>query len=99
MSAASTPTCDIIPQDEEDDPGNIVEKKVLIEEIKAFMQKKLSEREYKIICLRYGLLDHIERTQQEVAEIMQISRSYISRIETKALDILKQKFGRQNINV
>ena len=90
---------DIIPQNEEDDPGNVVEKKVLVEEVKAFMEKKLSEREYKIICLRYGLIDHIERTQHEVAEIMQISRSYISRIETKALEILKQKFGRQNINV
>ena len=90
---------DIIPQDEEDDPGNIVEKKVLVEEVKAFMKKNLSEREYKIICLRYGLIDHIERTQHEVAEIMHISRSYISRIETKALEILKQKFGKQNVNL
>ena len=88
---------DIIPQNEEDDPGNIVEKKVLVEEVKEFMKHNLSDREYKIICLRYGLIDHIERTQQEVAEIMQISRSYISRIETKALEILKQKFGKQNI--
>ena len=71
----------------------------MVEEIKEFMKKNLSEREYKIVCLRYGLIDHIERTQQEVAEIMQISRSYISRIETKALEVLKQQFGRQNINV
>ena len=90
---------DIIPQDEEDDPGNIVEKKVLVEEIKEFMKANLSEREYKIICLRYGLIDHIERTQQEVAEIMEISRSYISRIETKAMQVLKEKFGKQNINL
>ena len=90
---------DIIPQNEEDDPGNIVEKKVLVEEIKDYMKANLSEREYKIICLRYGLIDHIERTQQEVAEIMEISRSYISRIETKALQVLKEKFGKQNLNL
>jgi len=90
---------DIIPQNEEDDPGNIVEKKVLVEEVKSYMKHNLSEREYKIICLRYGLIDHIERTQHEVAEIMQISRSYISRIETKALEILKQKFSKQNVNL
>lgn len=87
---------DIIPQNEEDDPDNIVVKKVLIEEIKDFMKKSLSEREYKIVCLRYGLIDKIERTQNEVAEIMGISRSYISRIETKAIEILKEKFSHSN---
>ena len=83
---------DIIPQKEEDDPDVIVEKKVLIEEIKHSMKTMLSKREYEIICLRYGVLDGIERTQQEVANLMQISRSYISRIETKALDILHNRF-------
>ena len=83
---------DIIPQKEEDDPDVIVEKKVLIEEIKHSMKTMLIKREYEIICLRYGVLDGIERTQQEVANLMQISRSYISRIETKALDILHNRF-------
>ena len=83
---------DIIPQNEEDDPDVVVEKKVLIEEIKHHMKTLLSKREYEIICLRYGVFDGIERTQQEVANLMQISRSYISRIETKALDILHNKF-------
>ena len=84
---------DIIPQNSEDDPDVIVEKKVLIEEIKHSMKTMLSKREYEILCLRYGVLDGIERTQQEVANIMNISRSYISRIETKALDILRNKFS------
>ena len=82
---------DIIPQKEEDDPDIIVEKRVMLEEIKQIMKKKLSEREYKIISLRYGLHDRIERTQQEVANFMNISRSYISRIETKAIDILQRE--------
>ena len=80
---------DIIPQKEEDDPDVIVEKRVMMEEIKNLMQKKLSEREFKIMSLRYGLFDGIERTQQEVADSLNISRSYISRIESKAIEILK----------
>ena len=82
---------DIIPQNQEKDPDFIVERKILIEEIVNIMKKNLTKREYEIICLRYGLIDNIERTQQEVADILQISRSYISRIETKAIDIIKDK--------
>jgi len=84
---------DIIPQNQEDDPDVIVEKKVLIEEIKHSMKVVLSKREYEIICLRYGIIDGIERTQQEVADLMNISRSYISRIETKALEDIKEKLN------
>lgn len=83
---------DIIPQKEELDPDTIVEKRVLLEEIKQVMHIRLSEREYNVISLRYGLNDGIEHTQQEVANSMNISRSYISRIESKALSILKEEF-------
>ena len=84
---------DILPQELERDPDFIVERKVLIEEIKHSMKKNLNSREYKIISLRYGLNDNIERTQQEVANMLNISRSYISRIETKALEILREEFS------
>ncbi|MBQ9795923.1 MAG: RNA polymerase sporulation sigma factor SigK [Clostridia bacterium] len=84
---------DIIPQKEEQDPDFIVERKILVEEIKKHMKEKLKEREYKIVCLRYGLEDGIERTQQEVANILKISRSYISRIETKAIELLREEFS------
>ena len=83
---------DILPQNQEQDPDYIVERKVMIEEIANVMKKHLNKREYQIICLRYGLLDRIERTQQEVADILNISRSYISRIESKALEIIRQEF-------
>lgn len=83
---------DILPQDVEQDPQYIVERKVMLEEVKASMKRNLSKREYQILSLRYGLTDGIERTQQEVANRMNISRSYISRIETKAIDLLKQDF-------
>ena len=84
---------DIIPQKEELDPDFVVKQKVLFEEIRKKMQKTLNKREFKIISLRYGLIDKIERTQQEVADILKISRSYISRIETKALNIIRSEFN------
>ena len=85
---------DIVPQKEEQDPDFIVERKVFIEEIKTCMKKKLKEREFRIVCLRYGLNDGIERTQQEVANILKISRSYISRIETKAFELIREEFSK-----
>ncbi|MEA4815930.1 MAG: RNA polymerase sporulation sigma factor SigK [Lachnospiraceae bacterium] len=45
----------------------------------------LKEREKIVIIMRYGLLDGEERTQKEIAKILGISRSYVSRIEKKAL--------------
>ena len=87
---------DVIPQTHEQDPDVIVEKKHNFEIVKEQMKINLSDREFKIICLRYGVLDGVERTQSEVAKIMNISRSYISRIETKALGILKEKLETEN---
>ncbi len=82
---------DIIPQNENQDPDFIVERKITIEEISKIMKQNLSDREFKIIDLRYGLTNHFERTQQEVANILKISRSYISRIETKALELIRKE--------
>ncbi len=84
---------DIIPQDLEKDPAFIVDRKIILEEVLSVMQDTLSKREYEIISLRYGLTDGRERTQQEVADIMNISRSYISRIETKAIELLSESFA------
>ena len=50
----------------------------------------LTDRERKILCLRYGLKDGEELTQREVAEQMGISRSYVSRIEKRALEKLRE---------
>lgn len=52
----------------------------------------LDPRERKIIVLRYGLGGHLPLTQREVAQMNGISRSYVSRIEKKALRKLKSKF-------
>lgn len=82
---------DIIPQREEDDPDVVVNKSVMMENIKKIMSEKLNKREYMVISYRYGLVDGVERTQQETAKLLHISRSYISRIENKALEILREE--------
>ncbi|SFU94072.1 RNA polymerase sporulation sigma factor SigK [Alicyclobacillus macrosporangiidus] len=48
----------------------------------------LPEREREVLCKRFGILDGEERTQREIAAEMGISRSYVSRIERKALNKL-----------
>ena len=62
-----------------------VQREKLLEQIK----KTLSEREYTIICLRYALKGGIPLPQREVANVLKISRSYISRIEKRALEKLR----------
>lgn len=57
------------------------------------IDKNLSDRENQIIRLRYGLGGQAPRPQREVAEICGISRSYVSRIEKKALEKLKKAIG------
>ena len=71
---------DIVPKELEDK----VERKILIEEI-----NKLNERDRKIMILRYGLFGHEEVTQKDVADMLGISLSYISRIEKKVIRRLK----------
>ncbi len=56
---------------------------------------QLSDREREIVCMRYGLEGRKELTQKEVAGIMGISQSYISRLEKKILLRLKKEFIRQ----
>jgi RNA polymerase sporulation-specific sigma factor len=57
------------------------------------MLDSLSARERRIIVLRYGLYGQAPLTQQETCEALQISRSYVSRLEKKALEQLKGSFG------
>ena len=52
---------------------------------------KLSKRERMIIELRFGLLDGEERTQKDVADMLGISQSYISRLEKRILQRLKEE--------
>ena len=59
--------------------------------------EKLSERDKKIINLRFGLKSEKEYTQKEVADLLGISQSYISRIEKRILEELKNEMLKQSI--
>ncbi len=57
-----------------------------------YIKEALTEREQLIIILRYGLNGKKPQTQKEIAKRLGISRSYVSRIETKALKQLRKKY-------
>lgn len=61
-----------------------------IARLQEFMGRVLSERERDILCMRYGLDGSKEKTQREIAAMYHISRSYVSRIEKKALHKLRK---------
>lgn len=67
-----------------------VQQNNYISKLEKNIKNILSEREYEIICKRYGLVDGNEYTQKEIAGKLGISRSYVSRIEKKALQKLKK---------
>ena len=77
------------------DDVDVVEEYVLrqnISKVFQYIDELLTEREREIIILRYGLFGHDEITQRELATKLNISRSYVSRIEKKALRKLREKF-------
>ena len=75
----------------DDEVYNIVENNILTEKINKIIKEKLPEREAEIIRLRYGLGGKPALTQREVAVKLNISRSYISRLETKAIAVIKEE--------
>ena len=86
---------DPIGSDREGTDTDIVENIVLEEDIKklySVIGKVLTDREREIISLRYGLVNRKEVTQREIANKLGISRSYVSRIEKKALKKLRECF-------
>lgn len=76
---------------------NIVDNldiKIKSEQLKKYLVEVLTPRERIIIELRYGLNGSRPLTQREVAQRLKISRSYVSRIEKKALLTLRKRFER-----
>jgi RNA polymerase sporulation-specific sigma factor len=73
----------------EDSIADQVERKVVYEKVLSALKACLCPREYEIICYRYGIHNISPLTQREVAKKLGISRSYISRIEKKALQKVK----------
>ena len=75
--------------DETSDVFDNISKKIDIEKVFDLISSKLDDRERKVIIMRYGLDNTKPMTQMEVSEILEISRSYVSRIETAALKKLR----------
>ena len=70
-----------------------------IDKLSILIEKVLDEREKEIIQLRYGLGREKELTQREIGKMQGISRSYVSRIEKKALEKLKLAFQKDVVIV
>ncbi|MBQ2319348.1 MAG: RNA polymerase sporulation sigma factor SigK [Clostridia bacterium] len=69
-----------------------IDTRLKIRKLREFLKTALNDRERKIIILRYGLCGKPPLPQREVAKRLQISRSYVSRIEKKALEKLYDKY-------
>ena len=69
-----------------------LDRKLNTQKLGKFICEELTEREKTIIVLRYGLNGSEPMTQKNIAKLLGISRSYVSRIETKALKQLRKRF-------
>ncbi|MBR1748914.1 MAG: RNA polymerase sporulation sigma factor SigK [Bacilli bacterium] len=78
-------------KDNSEDFQSILQRKENLEQVSKYMNT-LSYREKEILCKRYGLLNQKEQTQKEIAKEMHISRSYVSRIEKRALTKILKEF-------
>ena len=71
-----------------------IELKIKSEQMYKYLDECLTDREKEIIIMRYGLNGTAPHTQREVAKLLGISRSYVSRIEKKALLAFRDRFER-----
>ena len=69
-----------------------IDLKIKVKKLYEKMKEVLKDREKTILELRFGLGGKKPKTQNEIASMMGISRSYVSRIETKAIDKLNKEF-------
>jgi len=73
----------------EDDMLDAVDLQLQSEELHRCIDRVLEPRERRIVTLRYGLRGQVPLTQREVAKLLNISRSYVSRLESRALEKLR----------
>ncbi len=69
-----------------------IDTKINLEKLYNYIDDVLTDREKEIIRMRFGLNDTSPLTQREIAKQLNISRSYVSRIEKKALSLLRKKY-------
>lgn len=79
-------------ENEQTDVLDRMELKQNVGKLGTLLDARLTDREREIICMRYGLLGDREITQREIGNMLGISRSYVSRIEKRALCKLREGF-------
>lgn len=77
--------------EKEDTVGNIVDLGFDLDSLSGALKTELTKRELMVLTMRYGLSGTEEITQREIAKMLGISRSYVSRIEKKAIKKLHDK--------
>lgn len=75
------------------DISDIIFGKLESKKLYAAMKRVLTQNEQNIICWRYGLNNTKKKTQKEIADILGISRSYVSRIEKRCLERLAKELA------
>ena len=88
---------DVTPQ-EQPDIVDQMELERSLGKLSGLIDTLLTEREKEIICLRYGLYGGEEVTQREIGKKLDISRSYVSRIEKRALNKLREGFEKMEVH-
>ncbi len=78
---------------EETDIADDIDLRIKSELLYKYVDEITDEREKTILIMRYGLYNTVPYTQKEVAKKLNISRSYVSRIEKKVLNTLRHKFN------
>ena len=86
MDVLKAPKCDFLDEIDKNENISLIMKYLDV----------LNEREREIIIRRYGLFNRDSQTQKEIAKTMKISRSYVSRIEKKALEKILAEFVKNN---
>lgn len=81
---------------EENEVFNSINLSMEIKELYKNFDKELNQREKTVLKLRYGLFNSAKKTQREIAKILKISRSYVSRIEKKAITKLRKEYISQS---
>ena len=84
---------DILGTDPEELENSVI-RRVTLEKVQQVLTS-LPARERLVLELRYGLTDGKQHPQHEVAEVLGISRSYVSRVEKKAVELLREAIGEQ----
>ena len=83
---------------DEDAPiDEIIALKTQVKSMYELIENVLDKRERQIIELRYGIGQHKDLTQREIGNLLNISRSYVSRIEKRSLNKLREELSKENL--